>query len=228
MKINSPITSPIIIRSRRKTIELVIQADGKLVVRVPQRATNPQIQAVLEQKAEWIRAGRAEVLAHPKAPAKKYADGEEFWFLGKTYPLLIVEGQKSELELDGGGFKFDSGALPQAQAVFTNWYRRQARQALTARVEHYATLHHFSYRQIKITSARQRWGSCSSRGVLSFPWRLVMAPPAAIDYVVVHELAHTRVRGHQRDFWEIVRAIMPQYKQYAEWLKKNGQMLALD
>ncbi|HNT25498.1 MAG TPA: M48 family metallopeptidase, partial [Anaerolineales bacterium] len=63
---------------------------------------------------------------------------------------------------------------------------------------------------------------------LSFTWRLVMAPLPVIDYVVVHELCHLQVRNHSKDFWNKVRAIMPDYKERARWLRVNGHLLRLD
>jgi hypothetical protein len=111
--------------------------------------------------------------------------------------------------------------------LFTAWYRRQARQVLEERVAVLAQRCGFGYRQVKITSAHTRWGSCSGSGTLSFPWRLVMAPPAVIDYVVVHELVHTVIKGHGADFWGQVQALVPEYRQHVRWLKENGALLEI-
>lgn len=81
--------------------------------------------------------------------------------------------------------------------------------------------------KLRVSSARTRWGSCSSRGALSFTWRLVMAPPEVIDYVVTHELAHLQVRGHSREFWALVAHRMPGWQAAAAWLKENGYRLSL-
>jgi predicted metal-dependent hydrolase len=91
----------------------------------------------------------------------------------------------------------------------------------------YAAQHGFQPGRIRITSARTRWGSCSSKGTLSFTWRLVMAPLEVVDYVVIHELAHLRVKNHSQVFWDSVAALMPDYKRHVTWLKKNGRFLTL-
>jgi predicted metal-dependent hydrolase len=228
---------PKIIRSRRKTIALIVQADGSLLVRAPQRTTNRQISELVEQKAAWIRTRQAQAIARPKAEAHQFASGEQFWYLGRACPLVVTVGNQDRLEFSSGQFKLSLQAAAQlrhssawreiAQAVFTLWYRRQARLVLEERVALLARRYSFSYRQVKITSARTRWGSCSTRGTLSFPWRLVMAPPPVIDYVVVHELVHTVVNGHGPDFWKRVQAFMPEYKQYIRWLKENGALLEI-
>jgi predicted metal-dependent hydrolase len=223
-----------IIRTRRKTVALVVKPNGQLVVRAPLRATKKQIQQVVEQQAEWIRATQEKALAryHPVMP-KQFTTGEEFWFLGKLYRLEIVSAGRAlpaRLVLDdpGGYFLLDRQAVPQAQHIFTLWYRQQAARVLEERVSIAATRHKFSYAKVKITSARTRWGSCSARGTLSFPWRLVMAPLEVIDYVVLHELVHTRERSHARRFWEQVQAFAPDYKQHIKWLKENGHLLRIE
>jgi predicted metal-dependent hydrolase len=81
------------------------------------------------------------------------------------------------------------------------------------------------YRRIRIGGQRTRWGSCSSRGTLSFNWRLVLAPPAVLDYVVVHELCHLRVPNHSRRFWALVELHRPHWRQQRQWLRDYGPEL---
>jgi len=220
-----------IIRTRRKTVALSVDHDGRLVVRAPLRATKKQIQQLVEQQAEWIRGMQEKALTrYPQAKPRRFASGEEFWFLGKLFRLEIVTGARTPLVLDepGGRFLLNSLAVPKARLVFTNWYRQQAARVLVERVARAAARHAFSYTKVRITSAHTHWGSCSTRGTLSFPWRLVMSPLPVIDYVVVHELVHTRERSHARAFWERVKAIAPDYKQHIKWLADNGHLLRIE
>ena len=113
-------------------------------------------------------------------------------------------------------------------AVFEKWYRARALQVLSERVNLLAARFGFRYEKLRITSARTRWGSCSSRGTLSFVWRLVMAPLEVIDYVVIHELTHLKIKNHSAQFWAEVARLMPAYKSSRDWLKKNGHFLTLD
>lgn len=106
------------------------------------------------------------------------------------------------------------------------WYRAQARWHLTGRIDHFARQHGFVYNSLRINGARTRWGSCNAqRGSLNFTWRLVMAPPEIVDYVVVHELCHLKHPNHSPDFWAEVEGILPDYKQRRKWLKENGLKL---
>jgi predicted metal-dependent hydrolase len=132
--------------------------------------------------------------------------------------------------LESGKFRLAGAAPPNGptgEKLFTTWYKQQARWVIRERVEWFAARYKFIYSQVRISSARTRWGSCSSRGSLSFTWRLVMAPLEVVDYVVAHELAHLRIRNHSPAFWKEVEAILPDYKARQKWLKTNGRLLTL-
>ncbi len=214
-------------RSRRRSIALRIERDGSLTVCAPLQATELEIRQVVEKHAAWIHKTRDKLRERNLITREKtYADGELFWYLGQQYPLQLVEGAKTPLELTNH-FRLDRRALVNPQGVFKNWYRQQARALLTARVEKYAAQYGFQYKNLRITSARTRWGSCTSRGTLSFPWRLVMAPLVVIDYVVIHELVHTRLPHHGPLFWQQVAAIVPDYKEKRKWLEENSLSMSL-
>ncbi len=216
-----------IIRSKRKTIALIIEPDGRLLVRAPKRVSDREIERLVKHKEKWIREKQGEAQKNNVSIKPKfYVDGETFWYLGKTYPLKIVDDLHPPLVL-GRKFYLASQARPYAQDMFTEWYREQARAEVTRRVEYYTNRHGLQYRRIRITSARTRWGSCSSTGNLNFTWRLVMAPPKVIDYVVAHEVAHLKIKNHSKSFWVQVERIMPDYKRYNAWLKENGRRLTL-
>ena len=216
-----------VIRTKRKTITLIVERDGSLVVRAPLRTTDQAVRQLVEKKADWIIAKQKLVKSiYPPSTRKAFTNGEGFLYLGKVHRLEIVESKKPELILNGK-FHLARPALPKAHQVFERWYKRQASEIIGEHVRGYAARNGFSYKQVKITSARTRWGSCSGRGTLSFTWRLVMAPIEMIEYVVVHELVHTQVKNHSKDFWEKVKVIMPDYKQKVTWLKTNGNTLNL-
>ena len=214
-----------IILTKRKSIALIIEPDGRLVVRAPMHVSEADIKHLVKQKERWIREKQKQVKDKSlQSKPKVYMDGEEFLYLGKSYKLKIVADLNPALVLNRK-FYISRRAMPKVESVFTEWYREQARAVISERVKMYATRHGFKYRKIRITSARTRWGSCSSMGNLNFTWRLVMAPPDVIDYVVVHELAHLRVNNHSKEYWNQVERILPDYKRRRRWLKENGQKL---
>lgn len=214
-----------IIRSRRKTITFIIQPNGELEVRAPHKVSDQEIMRLVRKKAEWIKTKQFEAQKNfALYLPKSFVDGEKFWYLGKKYPLKIVPSLDPTLVLSRK-FYLSQEVLPQAKNIFTEWYRENTRREATRRVEELTKRHGLTYRRIRITSARTRWGSCSSNGNFNFPWRLVMAPPKVIDYVVAHEVAHLEIKNHSKSFWSLVGRLMPDYQIYKSWLKDNGQQL---
>jgi predicted metal-dependent hydrolase len=213
-----------IIRSKRKTLALTVKPDGSVLVRAPWRISKAVIEEFISKNTKWIERHQAKALAtQPPAP-RQYVPGETFPYLGTTYPLELVERQREALRLDGA-FKLSVAHQRDAASVFERWYRDQARQTLHARVEFFARQYDLQYKGIRITSARTRWGSCSATGSLSFSWRLILAPLAVVDYVVVHELVHTVFHNHSKQFWHRVGTIMPDYQEHRKWLREHGRQL---
>ncbi len=109
----------------------------------------------------------------------------------------------------------------------TKNYKQQALRHIWERAGYFSDLLGSSFKKIKITNARKRWGSCGSNGTLSFSWRLILAPPQVIDYIVAHEVAHLRVGNHSRKFWNTVASLYPEYKTHQKWIKENSHLLGV-
>src|SRR5690349_15166857 len=178
-------TNPInqIIRSRRKTLALIVKPDGSVIVRTPLRASQAMIQEFVEKNRQWIERKQDEARAALPPTPKQYGSGETFRYLGIAYPLELIVGQKDPLVLRDGTFQLAASKQSAAASIFEGWYRRQAIEILTERVELFARQHGFQYQKVRITAARTRWGSCNATGSLSFSWRLIQAPLAVVDYV---------------------------------------------
>jgi hypothetical protein len=103
--------------------------------------------------------------------------------------------------------------------------RSITREDVTAVAEYEAPRLGVAFRRIRIGGQRTVWGSCSSRGTLSFNWRLALAPPEALDYVVVHELCHLRVPNHSQRFWRLLESVRPDWRERRDWLAEFGPEL---
>jgi predicted metal-dependent hydrolase len=213
-----------LIRSKRRTLALIVKPDGSVVVRAPLRASQAVIEEFVTKYEPWIEKQRAKALSALPLSPRQYVSGETFLYLGMTYPLEIVEGQKEPLRLNGT-FKLSASHHNEAAATFEGWYRARARQVITERVELFAQRLGFHYKGIRITAARTRWGSCSAAGSLSFSWRLVQAPLPVLDYVVIHELVHTVIHNHSKQFWQKLGTILPEYQEHRKWLREHGRKL---
>jgi hypothetical protein len=218
------ITIDKIVRSRRRTITLVVTQDATLVVRAPLRASISYIESVVRKKSAWIRQKLIEASRRPKPRAKEYVDGEEFWYLGRAYKLCLVEQAGRDIELTDK-LCLSARVKPIARYVIRRWYKAAALKIIGQRCQWYADATGYKPAAIKITEARKRWGSCGSRGTLNFSWRLIMAPLSVIDYVIVHELAHIGQLNHSPAFWDKVAGILPDYRKREKWLKENGCLL---
>jgi hypothetical protein len=223
-----PIPIDRLVRSRRKTIALIVRPDGSLEVRAPHGMAESCIRDFVESHADWVRKQKARASEFTQPLPKQFAEGEKFPYLGREYPLKIVPRQRQALIFDGREFRLAKPALPKARDAFIRWYKAQATLHLFQRILALATAHGYKYDRIRITSARTRWGSCSTRGTLSFTYRLVMAPSSVVDYVIVHELVHLKIKNHSKEFWAQVGKLMPDYKKHMAWLKKNGKFLTLE
>jgi predicted metal-dependent hydrolase len=215
-----------IIRSARKSYSIVIEADATVIVRAPLRATMSEIQDVVRRKSDWIIEKQSAILEKLKSrKAREFVTGEMFLFKGVNYPLEIRSDLGYVFAFKEGRFLLSSVYKERAKVVFEHWYRRVARGVILERAVHYSGIMNLKFNGFRITSAETRWGSCSGRKNINFVWKLVMAPPEVIDYVVVHEIAHLAQMNHSKEFWAIVQSVLPDYKKRKKWLKDNGHLL---
>lgn len=217
-----------LIRSNRRTVGLEINPRGDLIVRAPETLEIPVIKRILKSHGRWITRKLAEVeerrqLIRPK----RFVEGEKFLWLGREYPLLLSLQARPPLRFNGQCFILSSGWQGKAREIFEKWYREKGRVYFEERIRSLAARNGFRFKKFRLSSARTRWGSCSARGTISLNWRLVLAPPEIIDYVIIHELAHTREKNHSRTFWDLVAGQMPDFRQRRRWLKQNGYRLNL-
>ena len=130
--------------------------------------------------------------------------------------------QKVKLQKENAMKRQEKREMPEAEKKY---YRNLAREVLGARTGYYARKMGVTYGRISIREQKTRWGSCSSEKNLNFNWKLILAPPEVLDYVVVHELCHLKEMNHSKAFWEEVGKVMPEYETHKLWLKENGWRL---
>jgi len=215
-----------IIRSRRRTIALEITPSATLIVRAPLRAPSEYIEEIIRQKHSWIVRKFDEMKLRPLSSGHEYAEGEIFLFLGREYPLNIVQDSNITIERSDNLY-VSSRLLPDIKNHIKRWYREEAHKEIQARCMWFSMKTGHVPTTIRITDAQQRWGSCTHKGGLNFSWRLIQAPPDILDYVVVHELVHIGQPDHSRKFWNKVREILPDYESRRKWLRENERLLKI-
>jgi len=216
-----------IIRSRRKTIAVEITKEGGVLVRAPLKIARREVLDFVHQNRAWIARKLAQASKlQAERTLRRFQEGEPFPFLGEQHHLRYVPGGEY-LRKENGEFLLGADLSSRAEDLFRTWYRARAREILEDRVAHFALQMGLSCRSVRITDAKERWGSCNAAGSLNFAWRLVMAPPPVIDYVIVHELAHLVEMNHSRRFWGRLGRILPDYAERRKWLRQNEHLMNL-
>lgn len=214
-----------IIRSRRKTIELEINRAAELVIRAPMATPLSTINRLIEDKKPWIERKIAAIKARAVSqPPKAIVEGEVFPYLGQAIKLTLVGDLNIDLQFDGG-LRLNQDCIPFAKRLLLKWYRKEAEKYLFARARYLSEEYSFRYTELALSKAEKRWGSCSAKNAVRLNWRLIMAPAEVIDYVIIHELTHTKIKGHGKIFWQNISKMMPDYRTQSTWLKVNANKL---
>jgi len=210
---------------RARIARLVVGPRHPLEVIVPRRTRDGDVDAFLAAQRRWINAKVAAARAKASRPPQLALERPRTaWLGGEPIPIGRMNGRRSTAHLSEGRL-IVRGPASGTPAALERWYRREARRRLTERVSCQADRLCVEYHSVAVRDPKTRWGSCSSRGNLSFSWRLVLAPPEVLDYVVVHELLHLREPNHSGAFWRLVEAAMPGWQEHARWLREHGQEL---
>ena len=196
-----------LIRSKRRTIAIVIDSEGKCRVRAPLQARLSDIEHFVQAKTGWIEQKQQHYASVQKKRQLILTDGMQLSVLDNRYTLRLAE--LGQVQVNGTVL-----LCPQfkPQQALEKWLRQQALAVLQERTAHYAELMGVVYQSVKLSSAAKRWGSCSIKGNLNFSWRLVFYPLAVLDYVVVHELAHIKHHNHSAAFYALIERYMPDYR----------------
>lgn len=216
-----------IVRTKRKTISLTITSDARLVIRAPLFTPEDYIQELVEKKSSWVRKKQREILIKSmEYPQHKFMAGEGFLYLGDSYKLEYDQ-KVEQIKISGSYLLIPKDKSDKVSDLLDEWYKSEALRVLIGRTKYYSDLTGLTYKSIKISEAKKRWGSCGESGTLNFSWRLVMAPLRVLDYVIVHELAHMEYRNHSMDYWIRVKTIMPDFEKQKKWLEENQGLLLI-
>lgn len=225
-----------LVRSKRRTLQITIKESLEVNVAAPVCLSQQKIEDFINEKSAWIFKKLSEKRSFCETWRKRgYAHGEEFLFLGKKYPIHVLEQNvvKPWLIFDNARWLIaipssfsDQG--PQIKEQLIRWYRHQAEEVLGTRLFHLARTTGLKPQKVVIKTQKTLWGSCSSRTrSIQLNWKLILAPFEVIDYVIVHELTHLAIPNHSQRFWQKVKSILPDFKERQQWLKRHQHDLAL-
>ncbi|MED1602414.1 SprT family zinc-dependent metalloprotease [Alkalihalophilus marmarensis] len=235
---NTTIEYELLHNSDKKDISIAIDWVNGVTITTPPDISNQQLQKILHKKAPWIlNKWKAFNEITDKPSPKEFISGEKFPYLGRHYRLKVIrteESAESGLSFNRGRFiavapkhcKEEERKEELFQA-FKQWYCLYGSKKINERLHIYSEKMNVSPLKLQLKEQKMRWGTCTPEGAIYINWRVTMAPISIIDYLLVHELAHLKHQNHSKDFWQLVRSILPDYEERKEWLRVNGPTLTL-
>ena len=205
--------------SQRKTISLSVHPDLSVTVRAPHGVSIEKIREFVHRRAGWIRKSWRDFEQYlPKQPERRYSSGETHRYLGRQYRLKTEQGNADSVKCLRGYLRvtIKGDILPErTKSLLESWYRYHAREIFQERL---IACHQKAHREgiglpnLMIRKMTSRWGSYSSRGLVTLNLELIKTPKDCIDYVIIHELCHFKVKHHGPEFWKLLHRLMPDFE----------------
>lgn len=218
----------------RVTVSIAVEPSGDVALTAPRTAEIDKLDRLVLTKAPWIvekRKGRSE---RPPAPAREFAGGETFLYLGRQYRLRIEADPTriGPLTLEHGwfricvpGFLEEQHRAGYVRAALVDWYLKRANIRLPERVVHWSGKLGVPVPRVLVREPKKRRGSCHPSGLVRLNWRIIQAPLRLVDHVVAHELCHLLQEGHGRRFRATLGRLMPDYEARRASLSELGARL---
>lgn len=210
-----------------KYLRITVKEDG-LTVSVPGALKGEDIYKLLYKNRKWILENYNKINLNKPS----WENISKILYKGQEYPVSIINNKSCHPKLDFKDSLFVVNVdKPRAECgqiiekLFLDWYFKEAEKVIYDRTVYYSRIMKLNFNSLKIKNQKTRWGSCSSKKNLNFNFKLIMAPDWVLDYVVVHELSHLVYLDHSKNFWNVVSAYCPLYKEARKWLRGNAQKL---
>ena len=216
-----------VIRAVRKSLTITVYRDRRVLVRAPAKQPIDEIVEYVQGKRAWIVRHLAKFEALPPDDQPRYESGEKHLYLGEPYQLRVESSKQRGVALESGQLLVHVRPATGPRAVrmaLRRWYTDRARTVFEdslSRLQRETPLFANLRCTLRIRRMTSRWGSCTSRGVITMNPLLIQASPACVDYVIAHELAHRLELNHSPRFYAIMDAVMPDWKMRQDELKRT-------
>ncbi|MFI3186919.1 MAG: SprT family zinc-dependent metalloprotease [Methylococcaceae bacterium] len=226
-------------RSIRATQTRIVVKPGNVEVVAPPKVSERKIHQFVLDKQQWIVDAMLKIEAksrqHKTLAPTVYAHGADIPYQGAAYKLAIRPTKLKRLKIE---FCREFIAhVPEALIIkdhsaeireaLIRWMKKESKSLVEQLVNQHAEKKQLFPQTIKIKTQKTRWGSCGIHNDININWLLIMAPPEVLEYVVVHELCHIKVRNHSVHFWALVAEHLPDYQSRRHWLKAHGGSLMM-
>jgi predicted metal-dependent hydrolase len=204
----------------RKSLAISVHPDLSVSVTAPTDQPLIKISAKVKKRAPWILRQKHYFSKFlPKQPPRKFISGETHKYLGKHYRLKVIKSKKEHVTLKRGLILVSTPNRGDSRAVhslLSGWYREQAERHFNDSLERCLKLFrkfNLNTPQVKLKKMAKRWGSCTSNGTIYLNPDLIRASKKCLDYVMVHELCHLKIRDHSRAYYRLLKRVMPDWEE---------------
>lgn len=235
---------------RRKTCEIIVDKNSEIILRVPFDKTSDEIDKILNNKIKWAITKQKEYHDETKEIIKPtYENDSTLPYLGKNYELRIVyvdidENQNEKIEFIGNkcnAYIFGSSdnsdnnhnnddnektiQKEKVRELYNNWLYSESNKIFIEKVNQYKKIVDVNPKRIVIKNLKNRWGSLTKNDSLHLNFNLIKASEDIIDYIIIHELCHLKIKGHSYHFWDYLKQFVPDFQRKMEWLGRNSDSL---
>ncbi len=226
-------------RSQRVSNTRIVVKPGQVEIVAPWQIPEHKLHKFVEAKQQWVTQALKKMAASSPqqcsfVPAE-YKPGEKIAYQGNLYPLTVKPSKLKRVKIE-----FSDGYIAhipqtmnpdeyhyQTREALSRWMKKQTKTLVEQIIQVHALRKQLFPRSITVKTQKSRWGSCGIHNDININWLLIMAPKEVLEYVVVHELCHIKVKNHSSQFWELVADHLPDYKNRRNWLKKQGRSLMI-
>ena len=205
--------------ARSRSVKIHVESDGTVVVTTPIRFSRFQLPSYVEQAREWIQIQQRKMQTKPAL----WTD-ESIYYFGIPHDIVVSKTMDGSIHVRDGKIYVSplKSTNSDVHALLEKWLKNRAIDYCLVRLKELSRIMDVTFNDVRFRQQKTRWGSCSSDKNLNFNWRLIHAPKAVIDYVIIHELSHTVHMNHGSRFWDMVAKYDPDHPLHRGWLKRYG------
>ncbi len=211
------------ISKKVKGITLKIDQRG-LIITSRKKLKEKELLSILDKNQIWLEK-HFDYLKKSGSAEFKLNHGSVVDLFGVRTTIIFRPNENRRSKHDGFEIHIFSKDDPRVELM--KYLKRYSRKFLIERTNKLSIQHDFKIQKVFVRDQGTRWGSCSSKSNINLNWRLIFAPRYVTDYVIIHELSHTRELNHSANFWNLVKKLYPNYEDAKDWLKENGYKLHL-
>ena len=224
---NATISYTVVKSNRRKTSQITVDKDS-VVVRTPVSKRMAEIKEIVDGKKQWIFRKQLQFQKQRSVVIKPtFIPGSKLSYLGRNITLKILKNRKTEavtLKKDTITISIKSKRISKntIKKLYQKWLMKKAPRLFETKVAKLSKKVRIKPNKINIKDLKNRWGRATSDNTINLNMNLIKAPSSVIDYVILHELCHLKIKGHSDKFWSMVKKYMPNYEDQRHWLEINN------